>query len=140
MADPKFIMKKMWTDVDFFEVNLSIFGSDCNVNLDIYTDNEELEELRRGIELFSTQLGENEFIWTTGNRTKHTTHFLSMRFFLQDKRGIIGIEFKVDNKSKPPYTMYANFYIITEINQIDELTRKIEKFIRGEIVKVESLK
>lgn len=62
-----------------------------------------------------------------------------MRFFLHDKRGIVGIEFKVDNRSEPPYSMRSNFYILTKINQIDDLSRKLGKFIGEEIFEVESL-
>ncbi|NPC91940.1 hypothetical protein HOO54_06870 [Bacillus sp. WMMC1349] len=61
MAEPSFKMKKVSTDVDFFEVNISVYGIDCQVNMDIYLDNEHLEELRNGIENFTDQLGKNEF-------------------------------------------------------------------------------
>ncbi|WP_247103327.1 hypothetical protein [Halalkalibacter sp. APA_J-10(15)] len=65
--------------------------------MEIYLDNGQLEDLKNGIESFATQLGKNEFTWITGHESENTTHFLSMRFFLHDKRGIVGIEFKVDN-------------------------------------------
>ncbi len=132
-------MKKIWTDVDFFEVSLCMYGSDCNVELEIYLDNGYLEDLKNGIENFANQLGKNEFTWITGHETENTTHFLSMRFFLHDKRGIVGIEFKVDNKLEPPYSMRSNFYILTEINQVDDLAKKLGEFIRDEIIELESL-
>jgi hypothetical protein len=139
MPEQRFRMNKIWTDVDFFEVNLCLFGNDCNVNIDIYLDNGQLEELKKGIEDFAKQLGKKEFTWTTGHETENTSHFLSMRFFLHEKRGIVGIEFKVDNKFEPPYSMRSNFYLLTEINQVDDLTRKLGKFIKEEINELESL-
>ncbi|MEN2768243.1 hypothetical protein [Ornithinibacillus xuwenensis] len=140
MANPRFIMKKIWTDVDFFEVRLCLYGSDCNVEIDIYLNNGQLEELKNGIANFTNFLGKNEFIWVTGHETENTTHFLSMRFFLQDsKRGMGGIEVKVDNKQEAPYSMSANLYIVTEINQLDDLALKLEKFIHDEIIEIESL-
>jgi hypothetical protein len=139
VPEPRFKMKKIWTDVDFFEVNLSLYGSDCNIDMDIYLDNGHLEDLKSGIENFANQLGKNEFIWITGHETENTTHFFSMRFFLHEKRGIVGIEFKVDNKLEPPYSMRSNFYILTEINQVDDLARKLGKFIKDEITDLESL-
>jgi hypothetical protein len=139
VPEPRFKMKKIWTDVDFFEVNLSLYGSDCNVDMNIYLDNGHLEELRSGIENFANQLGKNEFTWITGHETENTTHFLSLRFFLHDKRGIVGIEIKVDNKLEPPYSMLSNFYILTEINQVDDLARKLGEFIRDEMIELESL-
>lgn len=54
---PRFRMEKIWTDVDFFEVNLCLYGNDCNVNIDIYLDNGQLEELKKGIEDFANQHG-----------------------------------------------------------------------------------
>jgi hypothetical protein len=136
---PRFKMKKIWTDVDFFEVNLSLYGSDCNVDMDIYLDNGHLEDLKSGIENFANQLGKNEFTWVTGHETENTTHFLSMRFFLHEKRGIVGIELKVDNKLEPPYSMRSNFYFLTEINQVDDFARKLGNFIKDEITELESL-
>jgi hypothetical protein len=139
VPEPRLRMKKIWTDVDFFEVNLCIYGNDCNVNIDIYLDNGQLEELKKGIENFANQFGKKDFTWSTGYETEKASHFLSMRFFLQEKRGIVGVEFKVDNKLNPPQYMRSNFYILTEINQIDDLTRKLGKFIREEIIELESL-
>lgn len=139
MADPRLRMKKMWTDVDFYEVNLCLQGNDCNIDMDIYLDNGHLEDLKKGLENFTSQLGKNEFTWITGHQTENTTHFLSMRFFLNDKRGIVGIEVKVDNKLTPPYSMISNFYILTEINQLDDFTRKLGKFINEDIIELESL-
>ncbi|KPB06257.1 hypothetical protein AAV98_00125 [Bacillus sp. CHD6a] len=63
-----------------------------------------------------------------------------MRFFIHDKRGVVGIEFKIDNKLEPQYNMRTNFYILTEINQLDDLTRTLGEFIKEEIHELESFK
>lgn len=139
MTNSRFRMKKIWTDEDFFEVNLELFGNDCNVNIDIYLDNNLLEELKQGIIDFADNLCKNEFIWTTGSETENTTHYLSMRFFLQEKRGIVGIEVTVDNKMDKPYKMRSKFYLLTEINQVDDLARKLQKFINEETLEIEGL-
>jgi hypothetical protein len=139
VPEPMFRMKKIWDDSDFFEVNLCLYSTGCNVDLNIYLGNEDLEELKSGVEEFANKLGKNEFIWTSGKETENTSHFLFMRFFLQDKKGIVGIEVKVDNKLDPPYSMCSNFYILTEISQVDDLTRKLGKFIKEEICELESL-
>jgi hypothetical protein len=107
--------------------------------MNIYLDNKHLEELQKGIYNFANRLGNSEFTWVTGYETEDTAHFLSMRFFLHDKRGIVGIDFKIDNKLEPPYNMRSNIYILTEINQLDDFTRKLGKFIRDEINELESL-
>lgn len=140
LSDAQFLMKKIWTDVDFFEVSLQLYSSNCNVELEIYLDNEQLEDLKKSIKCFLNHLGRNDFTWITGHESENTTHFLSMRFFLHDRRGIVGIELNVDNKLEPPYSMRSNFYILTEINQVDNLVRKLGKFIRNEITEFASLR
>jgi hypothetical protein len=70
----------------FFEVNLSLYGSDCNVDMDIYLDNGHLEDLKSGIENFANQLGKNEFTWITGHETENTTHFLLTRSIEREKK------------------------------------------------------
>lgn len=139
MSVPRFLIKKIWTDIDFFEVNLKLMGNDCTIDLDIYLDNASLDELREGIVNFAERLGTYEYTWITGHETENTTHFLSLRFFLAERRGIVGIEVKVDNKMDPPYNMRSNFYILTEINQIDDLVGQLERFIKEETLQIESI-
>lgn len=38
MAISRLKITKIWTDVDFFEVNLELKGNDCTINLDIYLE------------------------------------------------------------------------------------------------------
>jgi hypothetical protein len=33
----------MWEDVDFYELQMEFIGNNCNVNIDIYNTNEELD-------------------------------------------------------------------------------------------------
>lgn len=138
MAEPSFKLRKIWTDVDFFEVRLEFYTNEIYLSQDIYTSNEALDELRLGIINFADQLGRNEFVWTSGHDM--ATHYLSLRFFLQDKRGIVGIEVNLDNNLEPPYSLHSNFYLITELNQLDDLSRKLQRLIREEINELEGLK
>lgn len=139
MSVPRFLLKKIWEDIDFFEVNLKLIGNDSTIDLDIYLDNASLYELREGIINFAEQLGNYEYTWITGHETENTTHFLSLRFFLVERRGIVGIEVKIDNKMEPPYSMRSNFYLLTEINQIDDLVKQLERFIKEETLEIESI-
>lgn len=133
-------MKKIWSDNDLFEVAMRFFSKNCHVKLELYLDNAQLEELKNGIRIFANKLGNNTFTWITGEEHGNTTHFLSMRYFLYDRRGIVGIEIQMDNKLEPPHKINANFYILTEVHQIDILINKLDLFIKGEINKFESLK
>lgn len=138
MPEPGIRLTKIWEDVDFYEVNIEFNSNNCNVNIDVYTTNEELEELRKGIVVFS-HLKTNEFIWKSGNDTENVTHFLSIRFFKHNNRGHIGLEIAADNKNKKPYYMRSNFFIITEINQLDDFVKKLKRLIDEEIIELESI-
>ncbi|WP_251028242.1 MULTISPECIES: hypothetical protein [unclassified Bacillus (in: firmicutes)] len=137
MTYPGFRFEKIWTDVDFFEAHLGFYGSEFNINLDTYTDNISLNELRLGLLSFVERLGKSEFLWKSGH--EKATHYLSMRFFLQEKRGIVGVEVNLDNNMEPPNRFRSNFYLLTELNQFDDLARKIEKLIKEEINDFEGL-
>lgn len=140
LPEPRFRMKKIWTDTDFFEVTLSLFGNNCTVELDLYLDNAQLEELQNGVYIFANQLGKNEFTWVTGDESDKTMPFLSMRFFLHDRRGVVGIEFDVDNRLEVPDAMQSTFFILTEMNQVDDFIRQLDKFVKEEISVLESIR
>ncbi|MGR5961308.1 hypothetical protein ACT7DM_30940 [Bacillus cereus] len=94
--------------------------------------------LKKGIIKFST-FKINEFQWVSGEDIDNVTHFLSMRFFLHDKRGIVGIEVVADNKQSKPYWMCSNLFILTELSQIDDFIKKIEQLISEKITELESI-
>ncbi|WP_258535562.1 hypothetical protein [Bacillus sp. 03113] len=139
MAETSFRLKKIWTDIDFFEVNLKLIAKNGSVSIDFYLDNHLLEELRQGLVTFVNQFGKNEFTWITGDVKENETHYLSMRFFLHDKRGVVGIEVHVDNKLELPDHIHSHFYLLTEFSQLDDLARKLEKLIKEEVTDIESL-
>ncbi len=138
MPGPSIRVKKIWEDVDFFEINLEFNGLSCIATIDIYTSNDELEDLRQGMKSFSN-FQQDEFTWISGMDNENTTHFLSIRFFAHNKTGIVGIEVVADNKEEKPYWMRSNFFILTELNQIDDFERKLENLINEDIDKFESL-
>ncbi|WP_257143896.1 hypothetical protein [Bacillus pseudomycoides] len=102
MPEPSIKIKRIWEDTDFFELNYEFSGFYSTANINIYTTSEELEDLKEGIIKFST-FKLHEFRWVSGEDIDNITHFLSMRFFLHDKRGIVGIEVVTDNKQPKPY-------------------------------------
>lgn len=80
----------------------------------------------------------NEFTWVSGNDIEKVTHFLSMRLFKHSNRGHIGIEIVADNKMEEPYHMRSKFFIITELNQLDDFVSKLQRLINEEIMELES--
>ncbi|MDA1760581.1 hypothetical protein [Bacillus cereus] len=138
MPEPSIKIKRMWEDTDFFELNFDFYGFSGTANIGIYTTNEDLEDFKKGIIKFST-FKINEFQWVSGEDIDNATHFLSMRFFLHDKRGIVGIEVVADNKQSKPYWMRSNLFILTELSQIDDFIKKIEQLISEKITELESI-
>lgn len=138
MPEPSIRLKKIWEDVDFFEVHFEFKGISCTATLDIYTSNDDLVDLRQGLKRF-VNLQQNEFTWTSGIDNGNTTHFLLLRFFLHNKTGTVGIEVIADNKAEKPYLMRSNFFILTELGQIDDFENKIKQLIQEEITEFESI-
>ena len=138
MPEPSIRIKKIWEDVGFFEVRLEFKGISCTATLDIYTSNDDLTDLRKGLKRV-LNLQQTEFIWTSGIDNGNTTHFLSLRFFLHNKTGTVGIEIIADNKAEKPYWMRSNFFILTELGQIADFEKKIEQLIQDEIAEFESI-
>jgi hypothetical protein len=139
MPQPSVKIQKIWLDDDdsFFELYLDFCTGHCSVNINIYTDNEELEKLRQGVMDFAS-FKQEEFLWTSGEDVENVSHFLSMRFFLYGNRGYVGVEVTADNKLASPYSVRATFFLVTVLSQIDDFIRKLDSFIKGETYELES--
>lgn len=128
MNKPCLELTKIWEDTDFFEIHMLAHSPHCQVNIDFYTTNNELEELRKGISLLSKN---EEFVWKSGADSNNVTHYIYFRFFTCSKRGHIAIEVLVDTKLDFPFNSRANFYIITELGSLDDFVCELNKLIMG---------
>lgn len=138
MPEPSLKIQRVWEDTDFFELNFDFQGFSATANINIYTTNEELEDLRKGVTEFSI-FKIKEFQWISGEDTEKVTHFLSINFFLYEKRGIVGVEVTADNKQAKPYWMRSNLSILTELSQIDDFLKKLGQLIEEEVMEFESI-
>lgn len=138
MSDPSIRIKKIWEDIHLLECRLEFMTLHSKVTLNIYTTNADLEELRQGIIHFSP-VSANEFRWTSGANTDDSTHYLSVRFFNHTNRGHVGLEIIVDNKLEIPETLRSHFFILTELNQLDDFARKLKILINEEVSEIEGL-
>ncbi|TVY08025.1 hypothetical protein [Paenibacillus cremeus] len=129
---------KIWEDEHFFEINLEVRSCFCVSDIKFYTDNTELDELRRGLLLISS-LSENEYVWRSGKDKKNSTHYVHTRWYLYDKQGHVGIEFILDNKDSPPDKMRSHSCVITELNQLDDFINQLQQFIKGKSSVVKGL-
>ncbi|MFK3938962.1 hypothetical protein ACI2JA_15790 [Alkalihalobacillus sp. NPDC078783] len=138
MSNPSIRIKKIWEDETLIECRLEFFTTSSKVSLDVYTTIADLEELRQGIIHFNPVAGA-EWIWTSGENTDETTHYLSVRFFNHTNRGHVGLEIILDNKQDVPESLYSHFYILTELNQLDDFALKLKLLINKDVSEIEGL-
>ncbi|MDU0205984.1 MULTISPECIES: hypothetical protein [Paenibacillus] len=130
MSNTGVTLIKIWEDENFFEISLEVRSIFCISEIKFYTDNSELDELRQGLLLISS-LSDNEYIWTSGEDKENTTHYVQTRWYVQDKRGHIGVEFILDNKDSAPDKMRSHSFVVTELNQLDDFINQLQQFIKG---------
>ncbi|WP_110111785.1 hypothetical protein [Bacillus sp. CGMCC 1.16541] len=80
-----------------------------------------------------------EFVWTSGEDRENVTHYVKLRIFMYEVRGIVGIDVLTDNKLQSPLYMRAQFGLQAEIGQMDKLTKKLDAFIQQKITVIEAL-
>ncbi|MFD1676297.1 hypothetical protein [Alicyclobacillus fodiniaquatilis] len=125
------VFHKVWeVDQDMFELRMSARSAECQIKINFYTSNQELEELRDGLRALG-KLGVKEFTWTSGEDSQDVTHYVCCRFFLCSKRGHVAIEVLTDNKRPSPNGARTKFFIITELGSIDEFANELDQLIRG---------
>lgn len=135
--EPAIRITKIWEDIDFFELRFNFKTTACSMDINIYSNNEELNNLRQGIIGFSQSF--DEFTWIAGEDKSDATHFLSLRHFKINNRGYVGVEVLADNKLDSHEKIKANFCIVTFVGQLDDLLRKLERLINGEVLEIEGL-
>ncbi|QSX18453.1 hypothetical protein [Priestia megaterium] len=138
MPEPKVKFKKIWEDEDLIELNMAVDSPYCYANINFYTTNEELEELRGDLISFSN-FKYKECEWVKGEDTENAVCYIRLRFFHFDNQGHVGIEFLLDNKLEIPDMMRLNFHLMTELNQIDDFIYKLHDLIKMKTNQIESI-
>lgn len=131
-------LKKVWEDENFLELNMVVTSPYCKVNTHFYTTIEDLKELKDNLILFSN-LKRKEYQWIQGEDNESAAQYVQVRFFHFNNQGHIGVEFVLDNKLDIPDKTRVNFYLVTELNQIDDFVYKLEGLIKGITDSLESL-
>lgn len=94
--------------------------------------------MKDNLSLFSN-LKRKEYQWIQGEDNESATQYVQVRFFHFNNQGHIGVEFVLDNKLDIPDKTRVNFYLITELNQIDDFVYKLEGLIKGITDNLESI-
>ncbi|GAB1792560.1 hypothetical protein [Priestia megaterium] len=138
MSDYRVKLKKIWEDETLLELNMIVTSPHCKVNIHFHTTIEDLKELKDNLILFSN-LKRKEYQWIQGEDNERAAHYVQVRFFHFNNQGHIGVEFVLDNKLDIPDKTRVNFYLITELNQIDDFVYKLEGLIKGITDNLESI-
>ncbi|MGG0482385.1 hypothetical protein MT476_17370 [Bacillus sp. H8-1] len=138
MSEYKVKLKKTWEDENLLELNMVVTSAYCKVNTHFYTTIEDLKELKYNLILFSN-LKRKKYQWIQGEDNESAAHYVQVRFFHFNNQGHIGVEFVLDNKLDIPDRTRVNFYLVTELNQIDDFIYKLEGFIKGITDSLESI-
>lgn len=138
MSQNRVKLKKIWEDETLLELNMSITSPYCCTTIDFYTTIQDLKEFKDNLCLFSG-LKQKSYRWVQGEDTEKAAQYVELNFFHFNNQGHIGIEFLCDNKLEMPYKARLNFYIITELNQIDDFIYKLEGLIKGTTDNIEGI-
>ncbi|QDZ88064.1 hypothetical protein [Priestia megaterium] len=138
MSEHRVKLKKVWEDESLLELNMIVTSHYCKVNIHFYTTIEDLKELKDNLTLFSN-LKRKEYQWIQGEDNESAAQYVQVRFFHFNNQGHIGVEFVLDNKLDIPDKIRVNFYLITELNQIDDFVYKLEELIKGITDNLESI-
>jgi len=138
MSEHRVKLKKVWEDESLLELNMIVTSPYYKVNIHFYTTTEDLKELKDNLTLFSN-LKRKEYQWIQGEDNESAAHYVRVRFFHFNNQGHIGVEFVLDNKLDIPDKTRVNFYLITELNQIDDFVYKLEGLIKGITDNLESI-
>ncbi|KML31409.1 hypothetical protein [Priestia aryabhattai] len=138
MSEYRVKLKKVWEDKTLLELNMVVTSPHCKVNIYFYTTIEDLKELKDNLTLFSN-LKRKEYQWIQGEDNESAAQYVQVRFFHFNNQGHIGVEFVLDNKLDIPDRTRVNFYLITELNQIDDFVYKLEELIKGITDNLESI-
>jgi len=138
MSEYRVKLRKVWEDETLLELNMVVTSPHCKVNTHFHTTIEDLKELKDKLTLFSN-LKRKEYRWIQGEDNESAAHYVQVRFFHFNNQGHIGVEFVLDNKLDIPDRTRVNFYLVTELNQIDDFIYKLEGFIKGITDSLESI-
>ena len=138
MSEYRVKLKKVWEDETLLELNMIVTSPHCKVNIHFHTTIEDLKELKDNLILFSN-LKRKEYQWIQGEDNERAAHYVQVRFFHFNNQGHIGVEFVLDNKLDIPDRTRMNFYLVTELNQIDDFIYKLEGLIKGITDNLESI-
>lgn len=131
-------IERIWEDVDFYEIAISVKGTDINVKMLAYIKNEMIMELSKAMNDVGCGKFE-EYNWECGKDIENVTYYAAMRVYRFNKVGKMAIDFILDNKLKKPFWMRTEFSIFTEANSLLDFSSKINSFVENNLKMIEGI-
>lgn len=130
--------ERIWEDVDFYEIVISVKGTDINVRMPTYINDGMIIELSKAMN--DVGCGKlDEYTWECGKDIENVTSYALMRVYRLNKVGKIAIDFILDNKLKKPYWKRIQFSIFTEANSLIDFAKKIDAFTKENLKMIEGI-
>lgn len=131
-------IERIWEDVDFYEIAISVKGTDVNVKMTTYINDEMIMELSKAMNDIGCGNLE-EYNWECGKDIENVSSYAAMRIYRFNKVGKMAIDFILDNKRKKPHWKRLQFSIFTEANSLIDFSKKIEAFIEENLKMIEGI-
>lgn len=132
------IIERIWEDVDLYEISMSVKGTDINVKMPTYINDEIILELSKAMN--DVGYGKiDEYLWECGKDIENVTSYAAMKIYRFNKVGKIAIDFILDNKSKKPYWKRTEFSIFTESNLLIDFSSSINLFVDKNLKIIEGI-
>ena len=117
--------EKIWEDVDFFQIQISVKTENIQVRTKIYTDIESIKRLSQKISTFP-QNSADKFVWGNGEGGDDSTSCVSLEFWCEDELGHILVEVYLELEDGIPYGKYnCRFLIKTEIGLLSSFGKSL---------------
>lgn len=132
----QFKLKRMWEDGLEMEVVLTLKGKWCEVTVDEYVTDADIESLVSTLRAFNARNGKSPKTWALDVPLVH----LSLMFELANGRGTVQVNAVVEQMKGDGGDMKATFSFETTMGPMDDLQRQLSDFLAREIDLVESLR
>ncbi|WP_058765265.1 hypothetical protein [Exiguobacterium chiriqhucha] len=132
----QFKLKRMWEDGLEMEVVLTLKGKWCEVTVDEYVTDADIESLVSTLRAFNARNGKSPKTWALDVPLVH----FSLMFELANARGTVRVDVEIEQMKGDGGDMKASFSFETTMGQMDELQRQLSGFLAHETDLVESLR
>ena len=119
-------IERIWQDACYFQVRVECKSECILASCEVYTSNEDIEELQDKIEKFLAKKPDEAYFWTSGETGDTSTPCVSFEFKYKDKLGHVQVEVYMELDDGGALSKHnCCFYINTEIGQLDQFKKEL---------------